>query len=122
MAQGGLVSDHMGDSRNSSYPSPVPMDVPEMSEQLHASSAVQCSSSDSEDDVPLANRHTTNNNLIWKNVITPSQVKDFSEKFGANIRDSCGTAVDMFHCLLTEDIIHIYHHCIKLIYIKVKVK
>ena len=40
-------SDHMGDSRNSSYTLPVPEDLPGMTEKLHGSSAVQCSLPDS---------------------------------------------------------------------------
>ena len=99
-------SNQEGDSRNSSYALSVPEDVPEMSEQLHASGVVQCSFSVSKDDVPLGNRYNTNNNLIWEKNITSSQVKYFNEKFGANIRDTCGTPVDMFHCLFTEDIIN----------------
>jgi len=59
VAQGGLISDRIGDSRNSSCSLPVPEDVPEMPEQLHANSAVQCSSSESEDNVPLVDTRLT---------------------------------------------------------------
>jgi len=44
--------------------------------------------------------------LIWKEDIVPQQVKYFSEEFGDNIRDTCETLVDLFHCLFAKDIIH----------------
>lgn len=40
--------------------------------------------------------------LIWMEDIVPQQVKYFSEEFGDNIRDTCETLVDLFHCLFAR--------------------
>jgi hypothetical protein len=60
--------------------------------------------SDSEDDMPQANRFKTNN-IIWQKHVMPSQVRDFSEEFGANISDTCESPIDVFHCMFTYDIL-----------------
>ena len=71
--------------------------------QLNASSPAQWMSSDRK----VTSKQTYyQQHLIWKEDIVPQQVKYFSEEFGDNIRDTCETLVDLFHCLFAKDIIH----------------